>query len=145
MVEQVIGQQTNDQDESILDGMIRELQREQDLRLINEGETPPNPPLNRSHSVNGGQCPSLISISSFLIGRTDQSVNVSYETVSLRMLFSPLPVHLVNPVEQWDVLWIPTEELQIYGAAEGTQWSDWAVSDCLELLDWNYSCYKPVS
>ncbi|NXF81250.1 BRWD3 protein, partial [Sclerurus mexicanus] len=53
VVEQVIGQQTNDQDESILDGMIRELQREQDLRLINEGETPPNPPLNRSHSVNG--------------------------------------------------------------------------------------------
>uniref|UniRef100_A0A8C3XGY6 Bromodomain and WD repeat-containing protein 1 n=1 Tax=Cyanoderma ruficeps TaxID=181631 RepID=A0A8C3XGY6_9PASS len=50
VVEQVIGQQTNDQDESILDEMIRELQREQDLRLINEGETPPNPPLNRSHS-----------------------------------------------------------------------------------------------
>uniref|UniRef100_A0A8D2PPC5 Bromodomain and WD repeat-containing protein 1 n=1 Tax=Zosterops lateralis melanops TaxID=1220523 RepID=A0A8D2PPC5_ZOSLA len=59
VVEQVIGQQTNDQDESILDGMIRELQREQDLRLINEGETPPNPPLNRSHSVNGGQCPAF--------------------------------------------------------------------------------------
>uniref|UniRef100_A0A8C0UI33 Bromodomain and WD repeat-containing protein 1 n=1 Tax=Cyanistes caeruleus TaxID=156563 RepID=A0A8C0UI33_CYACU len=54
VVEQVIGQQTNDQDESILDGMIRELQREQDLRLINEGETLPNPPLNRSLSVNGG-------------------------------------------------------------------------------------------
>uniref|UniRef100_A0A8C4VBG9 Bromodomain and WD repeat-containing protein 1 n=1 Tax=Falco tinnunculus TaxID=100819 RepID=A0A8C4VBG9_FALTI len=53
-VANVIGQQTNDQDESILDGMIRELQREQDLRLINEGETLPNPPLNRSHSVNGG-------------------------------------------------------------------------------------------
>ncbi|NWS41910.1 BRWD3 protein, partial [Probosciger aterrimus] len=53
VVEQVIGQQTNDQDESILDGMIRELQREQDLRLINEGETLPSPPLNRSHSVNG--------------------------------------------------------------------------------------------
>ncbi|RMC21262.1 hypothetical protein DUI87_02123 [Hirundo rustica rustica] len=53
VVEQVIGQQTNDQDESILDGMIRELQREQDLRLINEGETLPNPPFNRSHSVNG--------------------------------------------------------------------------------------------
>uniref|UniRef100_A0A8B9TQE3 Bromodomain and WD repeat domain containing 3 n=1 Tax=Anas platyrhynchos TaxID=8839 RepID=A0A8B9TQE3_ANAPL len=51
VVEQVIGQQTNDQDESILDGMIRELQREQDLRLINEGETLPNPPLNRSHSI----------------------------------------------------------------------------------------------
>uniref|UniRef100_A0A8C6NBR0 Bromodomain and WD repeat-containing protein 1 n=1 Tax=Melopsittacus undulatus TaxID=13146 RepID=A0A8C6NBR0_MELUD len=53
-VANVIGQQTNDQDESILDGMIRELQREQDLRLINEGETLPSPPLNRSHSVNGG-------------------------------------------------------------------------------------------
>uniref|UniRef100_A0A8B9Q1X5 Bromodomain and WD repeat domain containing 3 n=1 Tax=Apteryx owenii TaxID=8824 RepID=A0A8B9Q1X5_APTOW len=60
VVEQVIGQQTNDQDESILDGMIRELQREQDLRLINEGETLPNPPLNRSHSVNGAlRSPSL--------------------------------------------------------------------------------------
>uniref|UniRef100_A0A8C5WYV0 Bromodomain and WD repeat domain containing 3 n=1 Tax=Laticauda laticaudata TaxID=8630 RepID=A0A8C5WYV0_LATLA len=32
VVEQVIGQQTNDQEGSILDGMIRELQREQDLR-----------------------------------------------------------------------------------------------------------------
>lgn len=65
VVEQVIGQQTNDQDESILDGMIRELQREQDLRLINEGETLPNPPLNRSHSVNGGKCSFFTSIMSF--------------------------------------------------------------------------------
>uniref|UniRef100_A0A8C9EWL3 Bromodomain and WD repeat domain containing 3 n=1 Tax=Pavo cristatus TaxID=9049 RepID=A0A8C9EWL3_PAVCR len=62
VVEQVIGQQTNDQDESILDGMIRELQREQDLRLINEGETLPNPPLNRSHSVNGGKRPLFTSV-----------------------------------------------------------------------------------
>ncbi|MBZ3874117.1 Bromodomain and WD repeat-containing protein 3 [Sciurus carolinensis] len=52
VVEQVIGQQTNDQDESILDGIIRELQREQDLRLINEGDVP-HFPLNRSYSVNG--------------------------------------------------------------------------------------------
>uniref|UniRef100_A0A663FD02 Bromodomain and WD repeat domain containing 3 n=1 Tax=Aquila chrysaetos chrysaetos TaxID=223781 RepID=A0A663FD02_AQUCH len=59
VVEQVIGQQTNDQDESILDGMIRELQREQDLRLINEGETLPNPPLNRSHSPREGAVPGL--------------------------------------------------------------------------------------
>lgn len=54
MVEQVIGQQTNDQEESILDGIIRELQREQDLRLINEGDVP-NFPINRSYSVNGGK------------------------------------------------------------------------------------------
>uniref|UniRef100_A0A8C4M2W7 Bromodomain and WD repeat-containing protein 3 n=1 Tax=Equus asinus asinus TaxID=83772 RepID=A0A8C4M2W7_EQUAS len=51
--EQVIGQQTNDQDESILDGIIRELQREQDLRLINEGDVP-HFPINRSYSANGG-------------------------------------------------------------------------------------------
>lgn len=55
MVEQVIGQQTNDQDESILDGIIRELQREQDLRLINEGDVP-HFPINRSYSANGGKC-----------------------------------------------------------------------------------------
>uniref|UniRef100_A0A8C4M669 Bromodomain and WD repeat-containing protein 3 n=1 Tax=Equus asinus asinus TaxID=83772 RepID=A0A8C4M669_EQUAS len=52
--EQVIGQQTNDQDESILDGIIRELQREQDLRLINEGDVP-HFPINRSYSANGGK------------------------------------------------------------------------------------------
>ncbi|XP_055420876.1 bromodomain and WD repeat-containing protein 3 isoform X1 [Bubalus kerabau] len=52
VVEQVIGQQTNDQDESILDGIIRELQREQDLRLINEGDAP-HFPINRSYSSNG--------------------------------------------------------------------------------------------
>uniref|UniRef100_A0A8D0TL57 Bromo domain-containing protein n=1 Tax=Sus scrofa TaxID=9823 RepID=A0A8D0TL57_PIG len=52
VVEQVIGQQTNDQDESILDGIIRELQREQDLRLINEGDVP-HFPINRSYSANG--------------------------------------------------------------------------------------------
>uniref|UniRef100_A0A6I8NIC6 Bromodomain and WD repeat domain containing 3 n=1 Tax=Ornithorhynchus anatinus TaxID=9258 RepID=A0A6I8NIC6_ORNAN len=44
VVEQVIGQQTSEQEESILDGIIRELQREQDLRLIHGGETLPNPP-----------------------------------------------------------------------------------------------------
>lgn len=53
MVEQVIGQHANDQDESILDGIIRELQREQDLRLINEGDVP-HFPINRSYSANGG-------------------------------------------------------------------------------------------
>ncbi|XP_017375057.1 bromodomain and WD repeat-containing protein 3 [Cebus imitator] len=52
VVEQVIGQQTNEQDESILDGIIRELQREQDLRLINEGDVP-HFPVNRAYSVNG--------------------------------------------------------------------------------------------
>uniref|UniRef100_A0A8D2LS88 Bromodomain and WD repeat domain containing 3 n=1 Tax=Varanus komodoensis TaxID=61221 RepID=A0A8D2LS88_VARKO len=50
VVEQVIGQQTNDHEESILDGMIRELQREQDLRRLSEGEALPNPPQNRSQS-----------------------------------------------------------------------------------------------
>uniref|UniRef100_A0A8D2QI62 Bromodomain and WD repeat-containing protein 1 n=1 Tax=Zonotrichia albicollis TaxID=44394 RepID=A0A8D2QI62_ZONAL len=59
VVEQVIGQQTNDQDESILDGMIRELQREQDLRLINEGETLPNPPLNRSPGLEVASPPNV--------------------------------------------------------------------------------------
>uniref|UniRef100_A0A8C6YFE0 Bromodomain and WD repeat domain containing 3 n=1 Tax=Naja naja TaxID=35670 RepID=A0A8C6YFE0_NAJNA len=49
---QVIGQQTNDQEGSILDGMIRELQREQDLRRLSESEAPPNPPQNRSQSVS---------------------------------------------------------------------------------------------
>ncbi|KAG8144447.1 hypothetical protein E2320_012959 [Naja naja] len=39
---------TNDQEGSILDGMIRELQREQDLRRLSESEAPPNPPQNRS-------------------------------------------------------------------------------------------------
>uniref|UniRef100_A0A8D0DKY4 Bromodomain and WD repeat domain containing 3 n=1 Tax=Salvator merianae TaxID=96440 RepID=A0A8D0DKY4_SALMN len=53
VVEQVIGQQTNDQEESILDGMIRELQREQDLRRHNEGEAVPNPPQNRLQPING--------------------------------------------------------------------------------------------
>uniref|UniRef100_A0A803SPR0 Bromo domain-containing protein n=1 Tax=Anolis carolinensis TaxID=28377 RepID=A0A803SPR0_ANOCA len=52
VVEQVIGQQTNDHEESILDGRIRELQREQDRRRLNDGETPPNPPQSRLQSVN---------------------------------------------------------------------------------------------
>uniref|UniRef100_A0A670Y4M7 Bromodomain and WD repeat domain containing 3 n=1 Tax=Pseudonaja textilis TaxID=8673 RepID=A0A670Y4M7_PSETE len=64
VVEQVIGQQTNDQEGSILDGMIRELQREQDLRRLSESEAPPNPPQNRSQSEknsprNGLWLPSL--------------------------------------------------------------------------------------
>uniref|UniRef100_A0A803U0X6 Bromodomain and WD repeat-containing protein 1 n=1 Tax=Anolis carolinensis TaxID=28377 RepID=A0A803U0X6_ANOCA len=57
VVEQVIGQQTNDHEESILDGRIRELQREQDRRRLNDGETPPNPPQSRLQSVNSN--PSL--------------------------------------------------------------------------------------
>uniref|UniRef100_A0A8D0GR10 Bromo domain-containing protein n=1 Tax=Sphenodon punctatus TaxID=8508 RepID=A0A8D0GR10_SPHPU len=65
VVEQVIGQQTNDQDESVLDGMIRELQREQDLRR-NTGSgqellrspsldvtSPPNVGLRRSGQIEG--------------------------------------------------------------------------------------------
>uniref|UniRef100_A0A8C6YFI4 Bromodomain and WD repeat domain containing 3 n=1 Tax=Naja naja TaxID=35670 RepID=A0A8C6YFI4_NAJNA len=59
VVEQVIGQQTNDQEGSILDGMIRELQREQDLRRLSESEAPPNPPQNRSQSVHILRSPSL--------------------------------------------------------------------------------------
>lgn len=35
------------------------------------------------------------------------------------------------------------EELKVQGAAEGAQWSNWVVSDYLELLDCHYSCYKP--
>uniref|UniRef100_G1SND3 Bromodomain and WD repeat domain containing 3 n=1 Tax=Oryctolagus cuniculus TaxID=9986 RepID=G1SND3_RABIT len=63
VVEQVIGQQTTDQDESILDGIIRELQREQDLRLINEGDVP-HFPVNRSYPVNGALRSPNIDISS---------------------------------------------------------------------------------
>ncbi|KAH0630960.1 hypothetical protein JD844_004374, partial [Phrynosoma platyrhinos] len=59
VMEQVIGQQTNDHEESILDGMIRELQREQDLRRLSEGEALPNPPQNRQQSVNTLRSPSL--------------------------------------------------------------------------------------
>uniref|UniRef100_A0A8C0XH00 Bromo domain-containing protein n=1 Tax=Castor canadensis TaxID=51338 RepID=A0A8C0XH00_CASCN len=65
--EQVIGQQTNDQDESILDGIIRELQREQDLRLINEGNVP-HFPINRSYSVNALRSPNMDISSSPNIG-----------------------------------------------------------------------------
>ncbi|XP_015274333.1 PREDICTED: bromodomain and WD repeat-containing protein 3 [Gekko japonicus] len=59
VVEQVIGQQTNDQEESILDGMIRELQREQDMRRVNDSEAPSNPPPSRSPSVSVLRSPSL--------------------------------------------------------------------------------------
>uniref|UniRef100_A0A8C7ERJ4 Bromodomain and WD repeat domain containing 3 n=1 Tax=Neovison vison TaxID=452646 RepID=A0A8C7ERJ4_NEOVI len=65
--EQVIGQQTNDQDESILDGIIRELQREQDLRLINEGDVP-HFPVNRSYSANALRSPNMDIYSSPNIG-----------------------------------------------------------------------------
>ncbi|ETE60564.1 Bromodomain and WD repeat-containing protein 3, partial [Ophiophagus hannah] len=44
---------------SILDGMIRELQREQDLRRLSESEAPPNPPQNRSQAVHILRSPSL--------------------------------------------------------------------------------------
>ncbi|XP_044538470.1 bromodomain and WD repeat-containing protein 3 [Gracilinanus agilis] len=50
VIEQVIGQQTVDQDGHILDGMIRELQREQDLRLFNEEGNSLN---HRPYSLNG--------------------------------------------------------------------------------------------
>ncbi|ELV14183.1 Bromodomain and WD repeat-containing protein 3, partial [Tupaia chinensis] len=67
VVEQVIGQQTNDHDESILDGIIRELQREQDLRLINDGDVP-HFSVNRSYSVNGALRSPNMDISSPNIG-----------------------------------------------------------------------------
>ncbi|KAM5221702.1 bromodomain and WD repeat-containing protein 3 [Ctenodactylus gundi] len=68
VVEQVIGQQTSDQDESILDGIIRELQREQDLRLLNEGDVP-HFPINRSYPVNGAlRSPNMDTSSSPNIG-----------------------------------------------------------------------------
>ncbi|XP_056665182.1 bromodomain and WD repeat-containing protein 3 isoform X2 [Monodelphis domestica] len=50
VIEQVIGQQTIDQDGHVLDGMIRELQREQDLRLFNEEG---NSFIHRPYSLNG--------------------------------------------------------------------------------------------
>ncbi|KAL8181044.1 UNVERIFIED_CONTAM: Bromodomain and WD repeat-containing protein 3, partial [Gekko kuhli] len=61
VVEQVIGQQTNDQGGSILDGMIRELQREQDMRSLIEVlrspsldlASPPNVGLRRSGQIEG--------------------------------------------------------------------------------------------
>ncbi|XP_063794477.1 bromodomain and WD repeat-containing protein 3 isoform X4 [Pseudophryne corroboree] len=46
VVQQVIGQQTGDQDQSVLDGMIRELQRNMD-----EAQT--DPPINRTGSGSG--------------------------------------------------------------------------------------------
>uniref|UniRef100_A0A663FEQ4 Bromodomain and WD repeat-containing protein 1 n=1 Tax=Aquila chrysaetos chrysaetos TaxID=223781 RepID=A0A663FEQ4_AQUCH len=61
-VANVIGQQTNDQDESILDGMIRELQRESEeksfssLALRSPGldvTSPPNVGLRRSGQIEG--------------------------------------------------------------------------------------------
>ncbi|XP_070615885.1 bromodomain and WD repeat-containing protein 3 [Erythrolamprus reginae] len=59
VVEQVIGQQTNDQEGSILDGIIRELQREQDRRRLSESDVPPTPPQSRSHPAHILRSPSL--------------------------------------------------------------------------------------
>ncbi|CAI5793759.1 and WD repeat-containing 3 isoform X1 [Podarcis lilfordi] len=59
VVEQVIGQQTNDQEESILDGMIRELQREQDQRRLNGSEATPNLLQIRFQPANTLRSPSL--------------------------------------------------------------------------------------
>ncbi|XP_075429008.1 bromodomain and WD repeat-containing protein 3-like isoform X1 [Ascaphus truei] len=53
VVEQVIGQQTGSQERNVLDGMIRELQREQDQRHTHDGEAVDNPPYNRTNSVSG--------------------------------------------------------------------------------------------
>ncbi|KAM4663406.1 bromodomain and WD repeat-containing protein 3 [Discoglossus pictus] len=50
VVEQVIGQQTESQEESVLDVLIRDLQREQDHQHTEEA---PNPPLNRTNSGSG--------------------------------------------------------------------------------------------
>ncbi|XP_053329912.1 bromodomain and WD repeat-containing protein 3 [Spea bombifrons] len=49
VVEQVIGQQTENQG-SILDGLIRELQREQDQRQPDDGVTDPSPTDNPQHN-----------------------------------------------------------------------------------------------
>ncbi|KAJ7310307.1 hypothetical protein JRQ81_007211 [Phrynocephalus forsythii] len=59
VVEQVIGQQTNDQEESILDGRIRELQREQDLQRLHESGAVPDATPNRLQSLNTLRSPSL--------------------------------------------------------------------------------------
>ncbi|KAM4696114.1 bromodomain and WD repeat-containing protein 3 [Rhinophrynus dorsalis] len=53
VVEQVLDQQTVSQEESVLDGMIRELQREQDERRPSDGEPADNPPYNQTNSRNG--------------------------------------------------------------------------------------------
>ncbi|CAH2314773.1 bromodomain and WD repeat-containing 3 isoform X2 [Pelobates cultripes] len=57
VMEQVIGQQTENHDGSILDGLIRELQREQDERHVDNDEPNPdpshNPPYNRTDSGSG--------------------------------------------------------------------------------------------
>lgn len=61
VVEQVIGQQRSSQEESILDGLIRELQREQDQqRHTEEAEPMDNPLLNRAGFGSG--CKHVLSL-----------------------------------------------------------------------------------
>ncbi|XP_030059699.1 bromodomain and WD repeat-containing protein 1 isoform X2 [Microcaecilia unicolor] len=69
VVEQVIGQQTNDQDEqsqepSILDDIIRQLQQQQDQRHETEQEGIANGAQNREETPRGFINPSLIDIQS---------------------------------------------------------------------------------
>lgn len=60
VVEQVIGQQTTDQDEqdvepSILDGMIRQLQQQQDQRISTDQDHLPHVPPNGGETPRRGQ------------------------------------------------------------------------------------------
>ncbi|XP_068918656.1 bromodomain and WD repeat-containing protein 3 isoform X5 [Petaurus breviceps papuanus] len=68
VIEQVIGQQAIDQEGHILDEMIRELQREQDLRLLNE-EGSSFIHINRPYSLSGAlRSPNMDFASSSNIG-----------------------------------------------------------------------------
>ncbi|XP_069068681.1 bromodomain and WD repeat-containing protein 3 isoform X2 [Pleurodeles waltl] len=71
VVEQVIGQQTNDQEESVLDSIIRELQRDHDQRISSStGVTAVHPTNNRIHPVSVVllRSPSLDQISPSNVG-----------------------------------------------------------------------------
>uniref|UniRef100_A0A8C9U3U5 Bromodomain and WD repeat-containing protein 1 n=1 Tax=Serinus canaria TaxID=9135 RepID=A0A8C9U3U5_SERCA len=156
VVEQVIGQQTNDQDESILDGMIRELQREQDLRLINEGETLPNPPLNRSHSVNGGldvASPPNVGLrrSGQIEGVRQMHLNAPRSQMaterdlmawSRRVVVNELPPGIREQVEWWDFS-IPCGETEVFCSLSynffiiysdsSSEYSDWTADAGINL------------
>uniref|UniRef100_G3WZX3 Bromodomain and WD repeat-containing protein 3 n=1 Tax=Sarcophilus harrisii TaxID=9305 RepID=G3WZX3_SARHA len=82
VIEQVIGQQTIDQDEHVLDGMIRELQREQDLRLLSE-EGSSFIHINRPYSLSGVlRSPNMDSSSNTGFQSTDQHMEEDEEMPS---------------------------------------------------------------
>ncbi|XP_074133377.1 bromodomain and WD repeat-containing protein 3 isoform X3 [Sminthopsis crassicaudata] len=82
VIEQVIGQQTIDQDEHVLDGMIRELQREQDLRLLSE-EGSSFIHINRPYSLSGVlRSPNMDSSSNNGFRSTEQQMEEDEEMPS---------------------------------------------------------------